>query len=183
MHILDATRFYEVLKRKGYRSIGSLALQLKIHRNTIHHYLSGHGVFPENLERILDALDLSPADIIIRKREEQTSPLAQIAPLIDALQKSFPEITFVLFGSRAKGAAQKYSDWDIGVYLSQGIAHDVYRRIVRQGKELAESAPYAIDIVNLSRADEPFLREASRGWQFLGGSLEGWCALQRKAAV
>ncbi len=181
MHIIDSERFQQALRERGYRSIGALAKTLGIHRNTIHHYLSGNGVFPDGLERILEALDLSPADIII-KREPEERPLERIAPFVDALHENFPEVTFILFGSRVRRNARKYSDWDIGVYVSEGLAHERYREIVRLAEELAEELPFDIDVVNLNHADEAFLAEASRGWRFLSGRLSDWYALQRKVA-
>lgn len=182
MYIIDSERFQQALRERGYRSIGALAKALGIHRNTIHHHLSGNGVFPDGLERMLEALDLSPADIIIQ-REPGEHPLERIAPVIDALHASFPEVTFILFGSRARRNARKYSDWDVGVYASDGLAHERYRKIVQRADELAEGLPFDIDIVNFNHADEAFLAEASRGWRFLSGRLSDWYALQRKVAA
>ena len=176
-------QFKKALKEKGYRSIGRLAKALGIHRNTIHHYLSGNGVFPENLEKILRALDLKPDSILIEKDTSGVWSLEPIASIIDKLRVEFPDITFVLFGSRPRGTAHKYSDWDIGVYSEGGLSHDLYRQVVRRTDDLVEDLPFFVDVVNLDRADKSFLREVSKNWIFLAGNVSGWVELQRKVAA
>ena len=182
MHILDKKRFLEVLKAKGYRSIGDFAGAIGVHRNSIHHYLSGNGVFPEVIEKILSTLNVKPFDIIKQKEVAQKVDLEAVASLIDELNSHFPNCTFVLFGSRAKGIASKYSDWDIGVYAKDGLPHAKYRDIVMLKDEFIEDEPFLVDIVNLNRADDDFMRDISRNWQFLSGRLSDWIDLQRKAA-
>lgn len=180
MHKLNNDRFYDALKKRGYASVSAFAKSLGIHRNTIHYYLSGHGVFPTSLDAIFAALDLDLEDIIVSE-EEGLSPLEGVAPIVDRLHVEFPEVTFILFGSRAQGRAAKYSDWDLGVFSKGGISHEIYRKIRRRAGELAENLPFMIDVVNLARADNEFLREISKGWMFLTGRLDDWLALGRKA--
>jgi len=48
--------------------------------------------------------------------------------------------------------------------------------------EYMEDEPFFVDIVNLNRADDDFMRDISRNWQFLSGRLSDWIDLQRKAA-
>lgn len=183
MYIIDEKKFYEALKKRGYRTIGDLAKTLGIHRNTIHYYLSGHGVFPEKLEQLLNALDLKPQDALIRREEVSQAPLQKIVPVVDQLQSEFPDMTFVLFGSRAEGRAKKYSDWDIGVYAAGGLPHDRYLRIAQRADDLTEYFPYFVEVVNLSRADEHFLKRIAQHWMYLGGKFRGWVELQQKAAI
>ncbi len=182
VYIIDKRLFNEGLKNKGYRTIGELAQALGLHRNTIHYYLSGHSVFPEALERIIDTIGLNFQDVIVKK-EEPISPVEAITPVIDRLQADFPNVAFVLFGSRAKGVSKKYSDWDIGVYRSGGLPHEVYREIVKKKNDLAEDLPFFIDIVNFNNADLPFLREAARGWSFLTGGMQSFLELKKRAAL
>lgn len=183
MFIVDPNRLYEAMKEKGFKTIGELAKYLGVHRNTIHHYLSGHGVFPENFEKIIETLGLKPADILVKKIQKEISPLEKIAPIVDDLHKNFPDVTFVLFGSRARGRAGKYSDWDIGVYSAKGLVHEEYRSIVRRKEDLIENLPFFVDIVNLNRADKDFLNDAGKGWIFLTGRCNDWVELQRKAVA
>lgn len=181
MYILNESRFHEALKRKGYRSIGALAQSLGVHRNTIHHYLSGNPVFPEGLVKILTALDLSPTQALDKQEAHWSSPYEGIAPFVDRLHAEYPNVTLVLFGSRVAGRGHRYSDWDLGVFSRIGLPHERYRRIVIKAEELAEEFPFLVDVVNLNRADLSFLREISRHWVFLTGSQEDWMDLQRKA--
>lgn len=182
MHIIDKRLFNEGLKKRGYKTIGEFAQSLGVHRNTIHYYLSGHGVFPEALERIISVLGLNFQDAIVKK-EELASPIEVITPVIDRLQADFSNVAFILFGSRAKGVSKKYSDWDIGVYRSGGLPHEVYREIVQKKNDLAEDLPFFIDIVNFNNADASFLREAAKGWSFLTGSLQSFSELKKRGAL
>jgi predicted nucleotidyltransferase len=106
--------------------------------------------------------------------------LEPIAPLIDMLSSEFRDATFILFGSRAKGSAQKYSDWDVGVFSKKGISHEMYRKIVNRKEELVEDCPFFVDVVNLNQADKYFLRESAKYWMFLSGKLSDWVELQKR---
>ncbi|MFA5812736.1 MAG: helix-turn-helix domain-containing protein [bacterium] len=184
MLIIDSKRFYEALKKRGYRSVKELAQAIGVHRNTIQHYLSGQGVFPSSLEKVMKALAVEPADILTEKTDNADSPVpAVIANLIDSLHVEFPAVSFVLFGSRTTGKARRYSDWDIGVYSRHGLDHPTYRKIVLRKDDLAENLPYSVDIINLNNADPQFLRAISRSWMWLAGFNQDWLDLQRKAAA
>lgn len=183
MYILDASKVREAVKKRGYHSLGRLAHSLGLHRNSIHYYLSGRPVLPLSLEKMLEALNLRLADVMVDKKEASANfPYEAIAPPVDRLHAEFPEVTFVLFGSRARGSGQKYSDWDLGVYSRENLFHVLYRRIVRFKDEAVEDFPFLVDLVNLNRAPPSFLKEASKGWIFLAGRQRDWIDLQRKAA-
>jgi len=178
MFVLDTTRFREAVKEKGYRSLGELARSLGIHRNTIHFYLSGHRVFPSQFEKMIRSVGLVPVEALVEKGEKFV-PAEELAPVVDQLHQEFPSITFVLFGSRTKGRAHRYSDWDVGVFSHHGIAHPFYRKLLRRKDELVESLPLMLELVNLNRADPAFLRGISKNWIFLTGSQQDWVELQR----
>lgn len=183
MYIINNKKFYDTLKASGYSSIGDLAKALGIHRNTIHYYLSGHRVFPESIEKIIEALNLRPAEILKKSIQSNEFSFKEIADIIDKLHYEFPNVSFILFGSRARLTNQKYSDWDIGAFSSDGLPHETYRRILRRKDELAENLQYFIDIINLNNADENFLIEISKSWKFLAGRLNDWLEIQRKVAA
>ncbi|MDP2600015.1 MAG: nucleotidyltransferase domain-containing protein [Deltaproteobacteria bacterium] len=180
MYIVDLKRFERALEEQGYATIGALAKDLGVHRNTVHYYLSGHGVFPEAFEKLLSRLRLRPDEILIQTEDSHLASLEAISTLISQLQAEYPTTAFVLFGSRARQKSQKYSDWDIGVYDEKDIPHDIYRKMHQIKSDYEESLPYKIDIANLNRADSDFLKEASKGWMFLGGSLKSWLDLNKK---
>jgi predicted nucleotidyltransferase len=179
MYIINEEAFRNAMTQKGYHSIGELADTLKMHRNTVHYYLSGRAVFPQKLEQIFEALQVTPREILFNK-EEKSNQWSKLASLIDQLHTSFTDITFILFGSRARNAAHPYADWDVGVYCSKGLSHEGYRKIRRKTSDLAEALPFNIDIVNLNKADQAFLKEIAKDWRFLTGSLQDWLKLQEK---
>jgi predicted nucleotidyltransferase len=181
VYSIDREGFEKALKAKGYASLGDLARDLRIHRNTLHYYLSGRGIFPKNFERVLAALDLRPGEILVRKRPEEENHELEVARAIDRLHEEYPKAAYVLFGSRAEGRAHRYSDWDVGIYAAGGLAHEVYRRLLRDLEEWTEDLPVTVDLVNLNRADPSFLKKISRHWKFLTGRLEDWYQLQKKA--
>lgn len=181
MYVIDPTRFRTAMREKGYRSIGELARVARLHRNTVHYYLSGHRALPAGLEKICETLGREPSHLLTPKAEFNPPPVSAIASTIDTLHTEFPGVTFVLFGSRPQGRAHPFSDWDIGVFARQGLPHPLYRQIRRRAKDLEEDLPFSLDVVNLNRADPPFLRAASRGWSFLAGSQQDWVDLQRRA--
>ena len=178
MYVLDKDKFFKVMKKRGFRSVNMLANFLGLHRNTINHYLSGRGVFSTSIEKLFETLDISPLDLLIQKKEEEFPHLNEIALLIDKLHSEFPDITFILFGSRAKKRHTKYSDWDIGCYSQTGIAHSEFRKILLRTRELTDSLLHSIDFVNLNRADSVFLSEISKHWKFLTGKQRDWINLR-----
>ncbi len=182
MYTLDPEKIRRSLKQKGFSSVTALAHSLGVHRNTINYFLAGRSILPSSVEKILETLDLSPAEAFLKK-DKKNQPLQNIAPLVDQLHHAFPEMTFILFGSHAKGTAQKYSDWDIGVYRKDGLDHSVYRSMVKQKNNLTEDWSCTVDLINLNRADPDFLQDISKHWIFLTGRQQDWLSLQRKASA
>jgi len=180
MYVLDRKEFLNAVKNKGFKSIEALAKKLKIHRNTINYYLKGNGVVPNSLGKLLEALDLTPANAFIRKRSEIMIPQEPIANLIDQLHKKFHELSFVLFGSHTKGVTHKYSDFDIGVFKEGGLHHELFSDLLLAKNELEEDLPFFVDLVNLNNADPYFLRNISTSWMFLTGKQKDWINLKRR---
>lgn len=180
MYILDEHRFQSQLKKKGYRSISQFAKELGVHRNTIHHYLSGHSVFPEKLDAIFSVLDLDFKEVIVEKQKFAEDVTAPIARMVDELHARFPDVTFVLFGSRAQGTARKYSDWDLGVFCQEGISGDEYLKMRILKSDLEEESPYFIDLVNLNETSQKFLQNIFSYWIFLTGRRQDWIELNKK---
>jgi len=70
------------------------------------------------------------------------------------LLSSFPEEKIYLFGSRAKGNASAYSDYDIAIEGETSLRD----RLTRVKSLIEESQiPYKIDLVDLSKA--PYLKK------------------------
>ena len=181
MYSVDHDRFIKALKLKGFRSIEELAQHLGIHRNTIHYYLSDHPIFPTNFSKMLAALELEPEQVIVKNPREPHLKYEAIAPTIDELHSQFPQVSFVLFGSRTREKHHHYSDWDIGVFSYAGLTYDEYLKIYQHADDLTEDFPYFVQMVNLNQANQSFLSEISKTWVFLVGRQQDWMTLQKKA--
>ncbi len=182
MYYLDKDKVLEAMKKRGCSSVLAMAAQLGLHRNTIQNYLSGHTVFPNALEKLFQHLQLEPADVLRKRKKSISVPQEEIAEVVDNLHQRFPDVTFVLFGSRAKGTAKKYSDYDLGAYSSQGLSHRLFSKILLAKDDLEEDLPFMIDLVNLTRASPDFLRRLAAHWSFLSGRQTGWVELQKKVS-
>ena len=132
------------------------------------------------MEKILDILEFPLEKAFIKKKNTKNFPYAAIAPLVDRLSQEFPDFTFILFGSRAKGTAWKYSDFDIGVYSANKIDPKRLSQLMNTKEALEENLPWFIDFVDLTRADKNFLQSISKNWIFLTGPLSGWVSLQQQ---
>lgn len=175
-YVIDPNKFQQALASSGYSSIQSLAQELGLHRNTIHHFLSGASVFPESVAKILGALGIEPSDLI--KKDKKEYGLETIAGLVDALLERKRDMCVVLFGSRGRGTSKRFSDYDLGVYSQHGIDHEIYLKLISCKEEKAEDLPVTVDLVNLNRADRKFLLGIGGDMRFLGGRLSDWLALK-----
>ena len=177
---MDRAKFVQLLHQRGYRSIQALAGALGVHRNTISHYLSGAPIFPRSFAALARQLGVTPTELITEEPEPEFDLTAQVAELIDTLHDEFPQLSFVLLGSRARRKAQPYSDWDIGFFANESVPHAVRRKLHRRVSDLSEDLPFFVDVVDLNRADRDFLRTAARDWKFLTGSRRNWHSLQER---
>jgi hypothetical protein len=182
MYVLDKTEFYQAMARSGFGSVRALADFLGVHRNTIQRYLSGGPVVSSTLERVFEVLNLRLEIAVVHAGRGQSSGFEYVAALVDKLHAWFPEVTFVLFGSRGRGRHARYADWDIGAYCSKGLPHSRYRSILLRLRDEEDSLPCYVDLVNLNRAGDEFLANISTSWTFLTGSQCDWLHLQRKVA-
>jgi predicted nucleotidyltransferase len=183
MASLDKMALEQSLKNKQLRSFADLARVTGLHRNTINHYLRGHSVFQQGYEKICQSLGVSPLELI--EKTKKNPQIREIAPLIDLLHARFPQVTFVLFGSRAKGKEKKFSDWDIGFYSSQTISHRQHLDLLKLKSEWLEESGLIVDVdlVNLNRADSDFLSVCQNDLVFLTGKIGDWQMLKEKATL
>ena len=103
--------------------------------------------------------------------------------LIESLRRSAPETALVLFGSRARGTAKRYSDYDIGVYDPNGLGFPLFSRLLDLVGAWNDESLVVAQLVDLSRADVSFLRDAAEDFVFLAGSHTAWCDLLQKAGM
>ena len=69
----------------------------------------------------------------------------------------------VIFGSRANGTAQTYSDVDLGLLGDQPINKQAYIRMVDELEE--SSLPYKVDVVDFATAEDSFKKIALKNYQ------------------
>lgn len=179
MYILDKYLFHKALKQSGFQSLAALSAELGIHRNTLNYYLNGQAVISEKLERVLDRLALSPADAFVRERVTKQISHEKIVSFVDELAENFPKLTFILFGSQARGTAKKHSDYDLGAYSRKGIEHGDFLKVYSKKEELEENLPFFVDLSNLCSIEKSFLKEISNDWIFLRGSQMDWVELHK----
>lgn len=73
MHILDSIQLKKALNESHYKTIGNLAKALGVHRNSVSDYFNGKSIFSEVLEKLFEALRLSPRDLIKCTNKEAPS--------------------------------------------------------------------------------------------------------------
>lgn len=178
---VDSDALSSALRRKGFTSIQHLARHLRIHRNTIGNYLSGTPALPEALAKILNALDLAPGDVLLRSERTKIVPGVGIAALLEKLYLMQPNCAWVLFGSRARQAAKKYSDYDLGVYGTPRIAFRDLSRLLTVVDQYNAESLLSVQLVDLSAADPDFLASIGKDLVFLGGSFLNWLELLKFA--
>lgn len=181
VYISNVSLIKEAIKTSGFGSVTELAKHLGVHRNTLQNYFSGQSLLPKHFTEMLQVLHLSIDQALVQVTEEEPNDQFKIAPLVDQLLSLYPNACFVLFGSRAKQiACAKYSDFDVGIYSHNKLAHADYRQLIKAKNEWEENSPYFVDLVNLHQAPDDFLTNISKNWIFLAGRSQDWLALNAK---
>lgn len=181
MYVLHEEKLRTIMRARGYRSFSALARALDVHRNTIQHYLNGASVFPDTLGRLFKLLQIDPGSIIVSQDTDSDDALLTVAPIFDRLHLEFPDLTFVLFGSRTRRTSHQHANWDLGIFRAHALTHEEYRRVYLRCEDLFDENPYLVDVINLHNADTSFLQSIAKDWQFIAGSWIDWARLQRLA--
>ncbi len=174
--VVNREVFESALKERGFSSLGELAADLKLHRNTVSQYFNGKSVLPEALSRVLERLRVNPLRALEERRTgvPVDESLALLAPLVTRLANQFPHYAFFLFGSRARGTARKYSDVDIGILASGALSISELSEIREVVDEVSEDWPVLVDLLDIARAEPAFIANVRRDAIFLGGDLRLW---------
>lgn len=92
-------------------------------------------------------------------REDKTTTLddtksqALLDTIIAIIKEHLHPKRIILFGSRAKGQAQEYSDYDIAI---QGVDMDIRKdRLLKEALD-EKMGIYTVEVVDLDRVDEGF---------------------------
>jgi transcriptional regulator with XRE-family HTH domain len=181
--LIDAERLQREIHARGFSSVQEFADSVGVHRNTVGNYLSGKTTLPGALARILQALDLTPADVISLSQRRKRVPALALVDLIESLHMDVPQAALVLFGSRARGTPKRYSDYDIGIYQLQALEYPLFSRLLDRVSEWNDGALLTAQLVDLTHADVPFLSGLADDMIFLAGSHAAWCGLLEKAGM
>lgn len=182
-YIINSSKIYTAMAEKGFKTIEELSLALGVHRNTISPYLNGTRALPDCLNRLLNILEIKASEAIIPSTQIKKQHGLDIAPLIEKMITLRPDICFILFGSRAKGNARKYSDYDIGVYSKTSLTFYEFSKLIDLTEDYKSNLHFDVNLTNFSLADDEFLKDVKSHWIFLGGNFASWIALQNKAGI
>jgi predicted nucleotidyltransferase len=180
---IDTARLKKAIQDRGYATAMEFAEAVGVHRNTLGNYLSGRTALPNALARILTALDLAPADVLSLPVRRRQVPGLAVADLVQALAALAPHGAFVLFGSRARGTAKPYSDYDIGFFGVEALDFAVFSRMLDRVAEWNEQSLSTAQLVDLTRAEEEFAGGAVDEAVFIGGSYAIWCEWLRTGGM
>ncbi len=168
MYALNSTLLKNESRKRGYGGVKPLLEELGLHRNTLDRYLRGAPVLPRSVETVLSKLGI-PLEKALLHVGSSVRVDSQIEELTREIHIVFPEISIFLFGSRARGTARTYSDFDIGIYSEKGIPLQKYLRILEIKEQFEEVSPYRVDCINLNNADREFISSIYKDLKMLVG--------------
>lgn len=181
--IVSKVAIFNAMEKKGISSIKELAKQIGVHRNTINPYLSGERALPEALENLLLYLEIPPAEAFKKKENAILEPAKEISSLLSELYSFGYEKAFVLFGSRARNKAKKYSDFDLGVYQPGDLPFKEFSLMLDVVADWNEKNTTEVQLTNLNFADQVFLHKILEDLIFVGGNYHSYIQLQKKIGV
>lgn len=170
MEILDRQKFIASLKSQGIKSFLEMSRVSGLHRNTINHYLKGGSIYQTAFLEICKILHVEPTDLTAAKPTNIAIP-PELANLLDTLHCHFPQLTFVLFGSRARKTPKRFSDWDIGFFAKEKFSHQTHLNLLKMADDHLENTLIEINLVNLQEASADFLKTIASDLIFLTGYL------------
>lgn len=173
-YVIDRDRFVHLLEKAGYSSLSSFCQAAGVHRNTLAAYLDGEkGVFSDFVDRLAGFLNVSQLTIIRPKDypSELSDEYKHIVNILTDFYEGDKDLAFCLIGSRAKGRAQQYSDWDIGV-TSGVVPLDslLYLKLKDRLDDAVDDFARSVDFVNLDCAPLWFLSGLNYSPKFICGN-------------
>ena len=180
--VLNRDVIQSAMAKKRIRGLSDLARRTGVHRNTLGRFIYRQlPVLPDSIARVFEELSVSPGDALKRIGDPSpSSTRAIVAEIADKLLAKHHEAAYVLFGSRARNDARKYSDFDIGVFSKDGLPLEKYLSLLDIKGGFEEDQPWFFDLVNLNNADSEFLKNIGPDLQFLAGRHGDWLALKAK---
>lgn len=166
---LNREFFERALRERGFDNHLAFCECAKIHRNTLNYYLSGRDVFSKKFYDIAAALEADPL-ALIAPVDIGVQNAGEIELIIRELGMN-KDVAAILLGSRAKGQAKAFSDWDIGITGGEkNISDRDFLGMKGRVDEIADNLPRKVDLINLDSAPDWFLDEIDYEPVFLGGN-------------
>lgn len=169
--VLDQATLKTAMQQAGFGTYAELIREAGVHRNTLHHYLSGkRELLPQPLQKLAASLGIEVLSLL-KHADSNVGDEKTLIEILKPHSKGFPTAAFMLFGSRAKGTASCYSDWDIGISGGES-AFDVDSYLALKGdlQDATANWPYRVDLVNLDLAPAWFLTQIDYQPRFLTGN-------------
>ena len=119
--------------------------------------------------------------LIADSKLEPIETIRQLTWVLEPLVNQFPDVCFILIGSRARGNEKKYSDFDIGVTGgTDSVSFKKHLRLQSQLDDLVEDSPYMFDLINLDAAPSWFFLDMDYDPSYIVGSRQRWKFFQGK---
>ena len=182
-YVLNSELLKRAARERGYGGLAGVLRALGLHRNTLTRYMDGAPVVPKSLAAIIGTLGLDiSAAIVPAVGEKGIVSHEPVLPLVSILSEKFPSYSYVLFGSRVKGKARQYSDFDLGVLAPQGLPLKEYLKMIELKEDFEDNSSIMVDLVDLSRAAPDFIRGISPDALLLAGRYADLVSLQKVKA-
>lgn len=160
----------------GYKNISDLASKSHIHRNTLLKLLNGKDVFSNAFAKLSTVLRIDPIELLTPapSLNQNIDYFEEIGGIISRLVEQDKDLAIFLLGSRARGTAKKYSDWDIAVFRYPAPLTGVeFLKLKSDVEDQGEDLVRMVDLVNLNQAPNWFLENLmNHKILFLNGSAE-----------
>lgn len=173
---LNQDKLRDAVKRMGFTSVAEFCLKFKINRTTLNRYYQGMGPITDSFYEICTALNEDPLQLLNRVTEATSlADWSEIRHIVHQVVEHYPHLAVGLIGSRARGNAKPYSDWDLAITGGAlPVAPAEYFAIKELVAELAEDLPRSVDVVCLDDAPAWFIEEMDYEPRFLLGDEKNW---------
>ncbi len=172
---LSKAHLERVLQERGYSSLAAFCEQTKINRATIYHYMQGRGPLADAYYSLCDQLQVDPLSLLEEEKVSSDVDVSEIRAIVEALCKRDCELAVGLFGSRAKGTARRFSDWDLGITRGVGgLGTREYFVLKQRVDDLSDNLARKVDVINLDAAPLWFLSGINYQPIFLLGNRNAW---------
>lgn len=174
---VNPDRALTALHKAGFKTWAEFSRAARIHRNTLEQYLSGRKlVLPVAVQRMAEKLDVDPMELVYSAGAvDDEVDIRLLRRFLNPIAEQFPNVAFMLIGSRARGNARSRSDFDIALSMGeQPLSSREYLRVRSSIEDALEDFPRSVDIVNLDQAPLWFLADLNYAPVFVTGKQDSF---------